>query len=222
MIEYKNKIKLWECFVGEFPISQKFGANYYGNDGKCVYEKMGLNGHNGVDFALPIGTKLVAVSDGIVSKAIMEKNGYGNHIRLICEQSDIKFEVLYAHCSKFLVKQGEEVKKGQHIAESGNSGFSSGPHLHFGLRIYDSNGNMANYSNGFKGSIDSLALFDLSENNAPKNNNQIISLEKSENDDELVAWAKTNKILNGKEIENIDLDTNISLRDLIKYIKRIS
>lgn len=104
MNEYKNKIKLWECYEGKLPISQKFGVHLYGKDGKCVYVKMGLKAHNGIDFALPVGTKLIAVSDGKVAKIVSEEKGYGNYVRLHCIQSDIKFEVLYAHCSKFLVK----------------------------------------------------------------------------------------------------------------------
>lgn len=167
MNEYKDKIKLWECYEGEFPISQKFGEHFYNQEGKCVYVLMGFNGHNGVDFALPIGTKLIAVDNGKINKALQQKNGYGNYIRLHCMQGDINFEIIYAHCSKFLVKQGEQVSKGQIIAESGNSGFSSGPHLHFGLRIIDKAGNVMNYNNGYKGSLDPLSLFDLSESNAP-------------------------------------------------------
>lgn len=167
MNEYKNKIKLWECYRGEYPISQKFGEHYYNQEGKCVYVLMGLNGHNGIDFALPIGTKLIAVNDGVISTAVSQKNGYGNHVRLHCCQDDINYEVIYGHCSKFLVRQGDKVSKGQVIAEGGNSGFSSGPHLHFGLRILDKGSNVLNYENGFKGSIDALPLFDLSDSNAP-------------------------------------------------------
>lgn len=178
--EYKGKIKLWECFKGEYPISQRFGEHFY-KDGKCVYVAMGLKAHNGVDFALPIGTKLVAVADGLATSVLSEKNGYGNHVRLHCCQEGINYEITYGHCSKFLVKQGEKIVKGQIIAESGNSGFSSGPHLHFGLRILDDKDNVKNFENGYKGSIDPLPFFDLSEANAPKNEPAImISLDKCE------------------------------------------
>ncbi len=185
MSEYKGKIKLWECYVGEYPISQRFGEHFYNQEGKCVYVAMGLNGHNGIDFAVPIGTKLVAVNDGVISTAINQKNGYGNHIRLHCAQENINYEIIYGHCSKFLVKQGEKVAKGQVIAESGNSGFSSGPHLHFGLRVLDDNGNVKNYDNGFKGSVDPLPLFDLSDSNSPsKEKMEEVSADKCEE------WAK--------------------------------
>lgn len=185
MNEYKEKIKLWECYEGEFPISQEFGKHFYNQDGKCVYVLMGFDGHNGIDFALPIGTKLTAVSDGKINKTIHQKNGYGNHLRLHCTQGDTNFEVIYAHCSKFLVKQGESVSKGQIIAESGDSGFSSGPHLHFGLRIIDERGNVLNHGNGYKGSIDALPLFDLSESNKPDG-----QIEEKNNLDKCEPWAE--------------------------------
>jgi murein DD-endopeptidase MepM/ murein hydrolase activator NlpD len=181
---YKNKIKLWHCYKGEYPISQRFGEHFYNSNGQCVYELMGMDGHNGVDFALPIGTKLIAVSDGIVSSAIQERYGYGNHIRLRSRQNGVYYEVIYGHCSKFFVKQGERVKKGQIIGESGNSGFSSGPHLHFGLRVLDENENVLDYGNGYKGYINPLSLFDLGLENAP-------GFKQKENDlDRCEVWAK--------------------------------
>lgn len=220
MSEYKGKIKLWECYEGEYPISQKFGEHFYNQEGKCVYVAMGFNGHNGVDFALPIGTKLIAINNGIISTAISQKNGYGNHVRLHCSQEDVNYEIIYGHCSKFLVKQGEKVTKGQAIAESGNSGFSSGPHLHFGLRILDDSGNVANYNNGYKGSVNSLPLFDLSESNKPKTDVQDVFQNELNEDKKLLIWAQKNGLLDEKEIEEVDLDKNLSLRDFIKYFKR--
>jgi len=86
--------------------------------------------HTGVDFAVPQGTCVIAVADGVIVNANWGK-AYGRQLVQEVVQSGKKSWVIYAHLSKTLVKIGHKVKKGQHIAESGNTGNSSGPHLHF-------------------------------------------------------------------------------------------
>ena len=106
-------------------------------DGKITtaYKKLGKmwskGYHTGVDFAVPQGTDILAVADGKVANANWGK-AYGTHIVQKIEGQDVW--VIYAHLSKSLVKIGDEIKKGQHIGESGNTGNSSGPHLHFEVR----------------------------------------------------------------------------------------
>jgi murein DD-endopeptidase MepM/ murein hydrolase activator NlpD len=85
--------------------------------------------HTGVDFAVPQGTDIVAVADGKIENASWGK-AYGT---ALVQKVDGGW-VIYAHLSKALVKAGDKVTKGQHIAESGNTGNSSGPHLHFEMR----------------------------------------------------------------------------------------
>ena len=85
--------------------------------------------HTGVDFAVPVGTDIIAVADGKIENANWGK-AYGTQL----VQKVPGGWVIYAHLSKALVKPGDVVKKGQHIAESGNTGNSSGPHLHFEMR----------------------------------------------------------------------------------------
>ena len=87
--------------------------------------------HTGIDFAVPKGTDIIAVADGKISNANWGKS-YGTQIVQKIAGQDIW--VIYAHLSKSLVKAGDEIKKGQHIGESGNTGNSSGPHLHFEAR----------------------------------------------------------------------------------------
>jgi murein DD-endopeptidase MepM/ murein hydrolase activator NlpD len=100
-----------------------------------AYKKLGKmwskGYHTGVDFAVPQGTDIIAVADGKVSNANWGKS-YGTQIVQKIEGQDAW--VIYAHLSKSLVKAGDEIKKGQHIGESGNTGNSSGPHLHFEMR----------------------------------------------------------------------------------------
>lgn len=105
-------------------------------DGKITtaYKKLGKmwskGYHTGVDFAVKEGTDIVAVADGVIANANWGK-AYGIHLVQEVVLDDKKSWVIYAHLSKALVKIGDKVTKGQHIGESGNTGNSSGPHLHF-------------------------------------------------------------------------------------------
>jgi murein DD-endopeptidase MepM/ murein hydrolase activator NlpD len=99
----------------------------FGKKGKMWSSGM----HTGVDFAIPSGTDILAVADGKVANANWGKS-YG--VQIVQKLDDQDTWVIYAHLSKSLVKPGDEIKKGQHIGESGNTGNSSGPHLHFEAR----------------------------------------------------------------------------------------
>ncbi|MEV6168393.1 M23 family metallopeptidase [Streptomyces sp. NPDC051954] len=91
--------------------------------------------HSGQDFAVPSGTKVVAAHGGTVVKAGSNGAGdgpaYGNAV--VIKHGNGSFSQ-YAHLSKINVKVGQVVKTGQRIALSGNTGNSSGPHLHFEIR----------------------------------------------------------------------------------------
>ncbi len=86
--------------------------------------------HEGLDIALPEGTPVVAVKSGVVT-SVRQSESFG----LILEyQTTDGFSVVYAHLQKVLVAEGEQIQKGQNVAKSGNSGWSTGPHLHYGLK----------------------------------------------------------------------------------------
>jgi murein DD-endopeptidase MepM/ murein hydrolase activator NlpD len=85
--------------------------------------------HTGIDVACKVGTDIIAVADGKIENASWGAS-YGTQLVQRVEGG----WVIYAHLSKALVKAGDKVTKGQHIAESGNTGNSSGPHLHFEMR----------------------------------------------------------------------------------------
>lgn len=112
-------------FDGEYPVTQLFGEN------PEFYARFGRPGHNGVDFGLPIGTPVSSAARGKVIKTGNDPSGYGNYIKI---QHD-GFQTLYAHLDLILVKEGLQVEDGEAIGSSGNTGFSTGPHLHFELRI---------------------------------------------------------------------------------------
>ena len=88
--------------------------------------------HDGLDFAAKIGTPIYAPADAVIERARSSNYGYGNQLTL---SHTMGFISTYSHMSKFKVKQGEFVKKGQLIGLTGNSGLSTGPHLHYEIRF---------------------------------------------------------------------------------------
>lgn len=97
--------------------------------------------HPGIDWATPTGTSVVASSGGTVSKAGWG-NGYGYVVYI--DHPDGR-QTRYGHLSKVLVKVGQTVKQGEKIALSGSTGISTGPHLHFEIRINGTAVNPLNY-----------------------------------------------------------------------------
>ena len=103
------------------------------------YRKSPLHGattnHSGIDFGVPIGTSVKAIADGTIIAANGGIRGYGNGIFIDHGTINGKRIVSeYGHLSSFLVKVGDKIKQGQIIAKSGNSGISTGPHLHLTIR----------------------------------------------------------------------------------------
>ena len=86
--------------------------------------------HTGTDIAANMGTKIKSSTDGEVVLA-SEEGDYGKHLKIQIGEVSI----IYAHCNALYVKQGEKVTQGQEIAEVGSTGNSTGPHLHFEIRI---------------------------------------------------------------------------------------
>ncbi len=90
-----------------------------------------VGNHNGVDYHAPVGTPVWAVSDGTVTRAGWDEGG-GN---IVCIKHVMSFESCYMHLSKILVKVGQRIAQKTVLAESGNTGkYTTGPHLHFGLK----------------------------------------------------------------------------------------
>lgn len=108
---------------------------------KNPFTSRGSEFHKGVDFAASYGTTVSATGDGIVSFAGWNA-GYG---RMVIISHGYGLSTLYAHNSKLLVKQGDKVKKGQAIAKVGNTGRSTGTHLHYEVKLNGKNVNPANY-----------------------------------------------------------------------------
>ncbi len=114
-----------------------------GFGGRKAPTKGASTNHKGIDWATPVGTSVVASCGGTVTKAGWG-SGYGYVVYIRHEDGR---ETRYGHLSKVLVSAGQKVKQGQKIALSGNTGRSTGPHLHFEMRINGAAVNPLNYLN---------------------------------------------------------------------------
>ena len=140
-----KRIVLSDLFIGNFRVSQIFGVN------KKNYIKYGLQGHDGVDFACPTGTKLISPFDGmIISVKNSGSAGYGYHVKIWNKKNAC---VLYGHMKSVNVSLWQSVKCGQLIGLSDNTGNSTGSHLHLGLCKTNLLGYRLNTNNGFAGWI---------------------------------------------------------------------
>ena len=128
-----NNSKMY-CVTGRaYPITSDYGWRMHPILGNNRF-------HAGIDIGVPLGTALYSLKDGIVIYS-GSMSGYGNVMMI--SHGDITS--LYAHTSRLLVSEGQRVKGGQLIAYSGNSGLSSGPHLHFEIRTSSSTVNPSSY-----------------------------------------------------------------------------
>ena len=120
---------------GSYRLSSSFG---YRTD--PVYGRSAR--HNGVDFALDPGNPIYSTGDGVVESVKFEFFGYGNQVVI---DHGFGYKTRYAHLKNIGVVEGMKVKRGECIGESGNSGRSSGPHLHYEVLYRDAYVNPANY-----------------------------------------------------------------------------
>lgn len=117
--------KIRKPFTGEYPISFNFGEN------PAWYVKVIGYPHNGIDFAMPVGVPIVACDTGRVAYAdnVPDADGLGVNIIHSWGLSQ------YWHLSKLSASLGQEVNRGDSLGYSGVSGFATGPHLHFGIKV---------------------------------------------------------------------------------------
>lgn len=109
---------------GEHKITSKFGEKRHPLAQRKAY-------HRGVDYNVGMGTPIYATADGIVTETQFAKSGYG--IKIVIDHKE-EYQTLYAHLSKITAKEGQKVSKGDLIGYSGNSGQSTGPHLHYEIK----------------------------------------------------------------------------------------
>lgn len=119
--------------VLSWPIGENAGriTQHFGE----VSRLYGGKPHNGMDIGVPVGTPIIAAADGVVMAAdnndvsALRKYQYGKYV-LIKHSNNLA--TLYAHLSRYTVSAGQTVKRGEIIGYAGSTGYSTGPHLHFG------------------------------------------------------------------------------------------
>jgi murein DD-endopeptidase MepM/ murein hydrolase activator NlpD len=128
ILENLDELNLYRIAVEKYPFYHPIQtANRFTSGFGPRWGRM----HNGTDFAAPHGTPIRSTADGIVTY-VGWQSAYG---RLIKIKHDFGLETRYAHLSKFRVKKGQRVSRGQHIGDMGNTGRSTGTHLHYEIRI---------------------------------------------------------------------------------------
>lgn len=156
----QNRALFTAAWVQRRPrISQEFGKTKWA----YLYERFGMEGHNGYDVACPVGTPIFSPMDGFVQVKPGSKPGvgYGKHIKIRNPWKPTPCEVVLGHLSEFEVVDGQQVQMGDLLGYSGNTGFSSGPHLHTGFRLLKEPGRktdlfkwkVLDYKNGYLGYI---------------------------------------------------------------------
>jgi len=131
----KNKEDLYASMPAIQPIANKDLrrlASGYGMRIDPIYKTRKM--HYGLDFSAPKGTPIYSTGKGKVEKVSKMKRGYGYHIVV---NHGYGYKSLYAHCSKILVKKGQEVSRGEIIAEVGSTGKSTANHLHYEVHKTD-------------------------------------------------------------------------------------
>ncbi len=111
-----------------WPIPQ--GGTITSPYGYRTYPSKGL--HTGLDIAIRSGSTIAAAESGTVIKVVHGTTGYGKYLMV---DHGGGYVTLYAHTSKIIVSKGQKVARGEKIAEVGSTGFSTGPHLHFEVRV---------------------------------------------------------------------------------------
>lgn len=114
----RTRTRLWRWPTNEVVVTSKFGSRSGDH-------------HDGIDLRAKSGTLVRAAYDGKVIYSGSKISGYG---KMVVIRHAAKLSTIYAHNSKLEVKPGQNVRRGQLIALSGNTGHSSGPHLHFEVR----------------------------------------------------------------------------------------
>jgi len=128
----KNKSEMLASLPAIQPVANKDlkrMASGYGYRIHPIYKTRKM--HYGMDFSAKVGTEIYATGDGIISKVKRSKRGYGNYVKI---NHGFGYETLYAHMSKYIVKKGQKVKRGEVIGYVGNTGISTAPHLHYEVR----------------------------------------------------------------------------------------
>lgn len=116
-------------------IVPKMTGKITGFYGTIYTNKFGTYAHEGVDIGTPVGTPIYAPYDGVIAWSDVDNAAYGEYIRTYHKDLGVCF--MFGHLSRRLVNTGDSIKQGQLIGYSGNTGNSSGAHIHVGVRFME-------------------------------------------------------------------------------------
>ncbi len=147
-IEYNSLTELtesaaeWKKMWAHLPYIRPVNVTSLLGDGMKFREKHPVLGsprwHFGQDFRCPLGTEVYATGAGVVYYAGNDNDGYG--IKVVIDHG-YGYRTIYGHLSQYRVKRGQKVTRGDFIGLSGNTGISSGPHLHYQIDLFGSHVN---------------------------------------------------------------------------------
>lgn len=138
----KSREEMLNCIPAIQPVSNsdlRRTASGYGMRIDPIYKSKKF--HAGMDFSAPTGTNIYATGDGVVTRVGWE-TGYGNTIRI---DHGFGYETVYAHMHEFHTQVGKKVVRGEVIGAVGNTGKSTGPHLHYEVHVKGRHVNPINY-----------------------------------------------------------------------------
>lgn len=134
LLEQMDQLNMYRIAAEKAPFAMPVRSTFrftsgfgYRRDPKTGGRRM----HNGTDFAGAHGTNIYATADGVVTHAGWD-SGYGRTVRI---KHAFGIETVYAHNSNIVVSKGQRVSRGQHIADMGSTGRSTGTHLHYEVRV---------------------------------------------------------------------------------------
>jgi len=136
----RNKEKMTHCVPRIQPVSYTNISAHFGFRSDPFTHRLTM--HYGIDFTGSIGTPVHATGDGIVIEAEYSFNGYGKQVVV---DHGFGYKTRYAHLSKVDVKPGDKVKRGEIVGLLGNTGRSTGPHLHYEVMLRNSSIDPLNY-----------------------------------------------------------------------------
>ena len=139
----RNKTEMLAHIPAIFPLKEtelKYISSYFGYRPDPIYKVEKF--HSGIDFSAPMGTEAYATGDGVVSDVENGHWGYGNMVTI---DHGFGYKTRYAHLQKAAVRKGQKVKRGQLIGYIGNTGKTTGVHLHYEVLKNDTQINPINF-----------------------------------------------------------------------------
>lgn len=125
----RNKEQMLACIPAIFPLKEtdlKYISSYFGHRPDPIYNITKF--HSGMDFSAPLGTEAYATGDGVVDDIEHNEWGYGT---MVVINHGFGYKTRYAHLQKATVRKGQKVKRGQMVGLIGNTGKTTGVHLHY-------------------------------------------------------------------------------------------